>query len=85
LESTPEAPEAPIEGLALGMSDIDMGFQEAFIPSLPIQRRDRFGTASPIFMRPFTLADCFSPKGREINQYADFAVSPLSSAPDFLN
>ncbi|KDR73642.1 hypothetical protein GALMADRAFT_142105 [Galerina marginata CBS 339.88] len=85
LESTPEAPEAPIEGLSLGMSDMDMGFEEASIPPLPMQRRDRFASLSPILMRSFTLADCFSLKDDETNQYADFAVSPLSSAPDFLN
>ncbi|PPQ75437.1 hypothetical protein CVT26_015359 [Gymnopilus dilepis] len=86
LESTPEVSEAPLEGPALGMSDLDMGFDEAALPPLPFQRRDRFNALSPFLLRPFTLADCFSgSKDDEPNQYADFAVSPLSSAPEFLN
>ncbi|KAF8912101.1 hypothetical protein CPB84DRAFT_1742730 [Gymnopilus junonius] len=85
LESTPEVSEATLEGSAQGMSDLDMGFEEAAIPPLPIQRRNRFSALSPFLLRPFTLADCFSGKDDESNQYADFAVSPLSSAPGFLN
>ncbi|KAF8956120.1 hypothetical protein BDZ97DRAFT_1672117 [Flammula alnicola] len=85
LESTPEAPGAPIDGLTLGMSDMDMDFFEASLPLLPLQRRNRFGTLPPILMRSFTIADCLSLKDDHATQYADFAVSPLSSAPDFLN
>jgi hypothetical protein len=85
LESTPEAPEAPVEGLALGMSDLDMGFLEDVLPPLSLQRRNRFDMLTPILMRSFTVNDCGSLADDHTTRYADFAVSPLSSAPDFLN
>jgi len=86
LESTPEAAAAPIEGFARGMSDMDMGFLEASnLPFSSQRHSSRFGSLSPILMRPFTLGDCLSLKDDHEAQYADFAISPLCSAPDFLN
>ncbi|KIM48733.1 hypothetical protein M413DRAFT_59046 [Hebeloma cylindrosporum] len=83
LESTPEAAAAPLEGFALGMSDMDM--EASFLP-LPSQRHSsRFGSLSPMLLRPFAAGDYLSLKDDHEPQYADFAVSPLSSAPDFLN
>lgn len=87
LESTPEASDAPISashGLALYDLDI-VGFPEAFLPPLPVQRRNRFGTLAPVMTRSYTFADCLSLKDDYANQYADFTTSPLCSAPDFLN
>ena len=37
------------------------------------------------FTPGFAFADRLSMKDGRANQYADFAVSPLSSSPDFLN
>ncbi|KAF9477566.1 hypothetical protein BDN70DRAFT_896439 [Pholiota conissans] len=85
LESTPEATESSVEGLALGLSDLDMSYLEDTLPPLSVQRRNRLDMLSPILMRPFTLTDCASLVDDHTTQYADFAVSPLSSAPDFLN
>ncbi|KAF4614656.1 hypothetical protein D9613_002627 [Agrocybe pediades] len=89
VESSPEigrAP-APIEDFTSGMSDMDIGFFEAPIPLLSSQRRDRYSALSPIFRRPLTFSDCFSALASddEPTKYADFAISPLSSSPEFLN
>ena len=79
LESTPEAADVP-------NFDIDeVALADAFLPPLPIQRRSRFGTVLPVMKRSFTFGDYLSLKDDYISQYADFAISPLSSAPDFLN
>jgi hypothetical protein len=86
LESTPEAAAAPIEGFALRMSDMDMGFlEDSILPLLSQRHSSRFGSLSPILLCPFTAGDCLSLTDDHEAQYADFAVSPLSSAPDFLN
>jgi hypothetical protein len=65
------------------MYDMDMGFLEASdLPFSSQKHGSRFGSLSPILLRPFTLGDF---KGDQDARYADFAVSPLFSAPDFLN
>ncbi|KAH9484378.1 hypothetical protein JR316_0003859 [Psilocybe cubensis] len=85
LESTPEAAETPIGDLFMGMSDLDMGFTEANLLPLPLDKRNRQAALAPILMRSFALNDCLSLKDDETNKYADFAVSPLSSAISFFN
>lgn len=78
LESTPEA---AFEGLAHDVSELDMGFFEtAFLPPLATQRQHRFEMLSPIFLKSYGELNDEHPI-----TYADFAVSPLSSAPRFLN
>lgn len=77
LESTPETANAFLS------FDIEVAFEDAPLPPLPVQRRSRFNI--PVMKRSFTFADCLSLKDDYPCQYADFATSPLSSAPDFLN
>ncbi|KAF8163614.1 hypothetical protein B0H34DRAFT_795301 [Crassisporium funariophilum] len=85
LESTPEAAEIPLEGLGLRMLDMDMGFSEASLTPLPLHRRSRYSALSPVLARSFSLPAYLSMKDDRATQYADFAVSPLSSSPVFLN
>ncbi len=77
LESTPETANTSLT------FDIEVAFEDAPLPPLPVQRRSRFNI--PVMKRSFTFADCLSLKDDHPCQYADFATSPLSSAPDFLN
>jgi len=78
LESTPEAAVAPLN------FDLEVPLADAFLP-LSIQKRNRFSAVIPVMKRSFTFHDCLSLKDDQTNQYADFAISPLSSAPEFLN
>ena len=74
LEATPEAAFAR---LVHDVSALDMGFFEAaFLPPLAAQRPHRFDMLAPLFLKACD---------EHPNTYADFAVSPLSSAPRFLN
>jgi hypothetical protein len=77
LESTPETANTFLT------FDIEVAFGDAPLSPLPVQRRGRFNI--PVMKRSFTFADCLSLKDDYPCQYADFATSPLSSAPDFLN
>jgi hypothetical protein len=80
LESTPEATDTPLN------FDIDeVVLTDAFLPPLSLQRRNRFNAVMPVMKRSFTFGDYLSLKDDYTSQYADFATSPLSSAPDFLN
>ncbi|KAJ7510032.1 hypothetical protein B0H11DRAFT_2414537 [Mycena galericulata] len=83
LESTPEAPEVQAEHpfLDLGVSSIRLQGTDTEVPS-PVIGRARSGT-SPAFLsaRSHSFAD-FASRER---QYADFAMSPLSSPPIFSN
>lgn len=79
LDSTPEAADVP-------NFDIDeVALDDAFLPPLALQRRSRFTAVLPVMKRSFTFGDYLSLKDDYTSQYADFAISPLSSAPDFLN
>jgi len=82
LESTPEAAGSPLESLGLRLLDIGMGFVEAPFPAFLL---DKPGPLTPVIPRAFSFADCLSMKDGQVDQYADFALSPLSSSPDFLN
>ena len=80
LESTPEAADTPLN------FDLDeVALADAFLPPLYIQRRSRFSAVLPVMKRSFTFGDYLSLKDDHTSHYADFATSPLSSAPDFLN
>ncbi|KAF8809032.1 hypothetical protein BYT27DRAFT_7136596 [Phlegmacium glaucopus] len=83
LESSPESAGAPLEGLGLRLLDMGMGCIETPFPTF-LDKHSRAGTL-PAITRAFTFADCLSMKDGQAIQYADFAVSPLSSSPDFLN
>ncbi|PPQ87996.1 hypothetical protein CVT25_001075 [Psilocybe cyanescens] len=85
LESTPEAAVTPLEGLLLGLSDMDVGFTEASLFPLPLHKRNHHSALAPILMRPFAPKGSLSLQDDETAKYADFAVSPLSSAIGFLN
>jgi hypothetical protein len=62
-----------------------MGFTEAPFPTYLLDKPSHGGTLTPVIPRAFSFADCLFMKDGQVNQYADFAVSPLSSSPDFLN
>ncbi|CAA7270918.1 unnamed protein product [Cyclocybe aegerita] len=91
LESSPEAAEAPAaHALALGLG-LHLNFDALpTLHTLSPQRRTRYSAPTPLLRRSFTIADCGMSMSLDdhedhATQYADFAVSPLSSAPDFLN
>lgn len=77
LESTPQTPNTAFN------FNVEVALEDATLPPLPVRRRSRCNI--PIMKRSFTFADCLSLKEDYPCQYADFATSPLSSAPDFLN
>ena len=85
LESTPEAAGSPLESLGLRLLDIDMGFPETPFPTFHLGKTSHTGTLTPVIPRAFSFADCLSMEDGQVNEYADFALSPLSSSPDFLN
>ncbi|KAF5386929.1 hypothetical protein D9615_001555 [Tricholomella constricta] len=86
LDSMPEAAEpASFEGLRLSILDTDLGFQEATLPTFPVLRRGAgvgcTGTAPPLFsLRAHSFTEFVSLKSDTAGHYADFTVSPLSSA-----
>ncbi|PPQ63291.1 hypothetical protein CVT24_006816 [Panaeolus cyanescens] len=85
LESSPEPFFGSLPTDIDGLSDFEQGFAAAPLSLLPTQRRVPSRNLPTILTRSFTFADCFSLKADYPKQYADFATSPLSSAPDFLN
>ncbi|KAF9053027.1 hypothetical protein BJ165DRAFT_1523765 [Panaeolus papilionaceus] len=85
VESSPEPSLGPLPGDLSGLSDFEQGFAAAPLSLLPSQRRLPSRNLPSLLTRSFTFADCFSLKIDYPSQYADFATSPLSSAPDFLN
>ncbi|KXN91506.1 hypothetical protein AN958_00768 [Leucoagaricus sp. SymC.cos] len=82
VESSPEIPQSPLGDTP---SELDMGFFDAPIPPLPRFRRGPRRTLAPALGRSFTFADTHSLRIESPSHYANFAISPLSSAPDFLN
>lgn len=64
---------------------MDMGIPQTTLIPLPVHNRSRYGALSPIVVRPFVLMDCFLLEDDSVTKYADFAVSPLSSAPQFFD
>ncbi|GLB34646.1 hypothetical protein LshimejAT787_0202110 [Lyophyllum shimeji] len=90
LDSTPEAAElASFDGLRLSIPDVEEGFQEAAIPAFPVLLRDAgascTGATAPLFaLRAHSFTDFMSFKNDTASHYADFTVSPLSSAPPHL-
>ncbi|KAK0463930.1 uncharacterized protein EV420DRAFT_1115377 [Desarmillaria tabescens] len=87
LESTPELPETSVEGLRLDLEYLDLGAHDADLPPYPMTRRARnVGLPSYLTVRSHSFADFLSLHSDSAGQYADFAVSPLSShSPDFFN
>ncbi|KAJ6597048.1 hypothetical protein DFH09DRAFT_1071980 [Mycena vulgaris] len=81
LESTPEAPDVQAEHPYLDLGVLNFSLQDTDVPS-PVIRRTRSGTSPPLLSaRSHSFADFASHE----RQYADFAMSPLSSAPIFSN
>ncbi|PBK97074.1 hypothetical protein ARMGADRAFT_1010582 [Armillaria gallica] len=87
LESTPELPETSVEGLRLDLEYLDLGAHDADLPPYPMTRRARNASLpSYLTVRSHSFADFLSLHSDSAGQYADFAVSPLSSySPNFLN
>jgi hypothetical protein len=82
VESSPGIPENLLEDVPL---DLDMGFFDSPLPPLPRFRRGPRRVLAASLVRAFTFADTRSLRVESHSHYADFAISPLSSAPDFLN
>lgn len=82
VESSPELAEHLSDDVH---SELDIGFFDSPLPPLPRLRRVPRRTLAPSLARSFTFADTHSLRVEASNHYADFAISPLSSAPDFLN
>ncbi|KAJ7087883.1 hypothetical protein C8R44DRAFT_893118 [Mycena epipterygia] len=81
LESTPEAPDVQAEHPHLDLGVLSFGLQDIDVPS-PTLRRARSGTSPPFLSgRSHSFTDFASSE----RQYADFAMSPLSSHPIFSN
>ncbi|KAK0210956.1 hypothetical protein DFS33DRAFT_1378930 [Desarmillaria ectypa] len=87
LESTPELPETSVEGLRLDLEYLDLGAHDADLPPYPMSRRARNAVLpSYLTVRSHSFADFLSLHSDSAGQYADFAVSPLSShSPNFFN
>ncbi|KAJ7174002.1 hypothetical protein C8R43DRAFT_633815 [Mycena crocata] len=78
LESTPEAPGVQAEHPYLDLGVMSFRLQDIDVPL----RRTRSGTSPPLLaIRSHSFADFASHE----RQYADFAMSPLSSHPIFSN
>ncbi|RDB22262.1 hypothetical protein Hypma_010590 [Hypsizygus marmoreus] len=87
LESTPEAAEPAFHGLRLAMFGLDSDFPEATLPAFPVLRRGPgcTGVTPPLFsLRAHSFMDVVSFKNDTASHYADFTVSPLSSASPHL-
>ncbi|KAF5358487.1 hypothetical protein D9756_001341 [Leucocoprinus leucothites] len=82
VESSPEPAENTLGDVP---SELDMGFFDSPLPPLSRFRRVPRRTLAPSLARSFTFADTHSLRVESPSHYADFAISPLSSAPDFLN
>ncbi|KAJ6630607.1 hypothetical protein B0H10DRAFT_2207676 [Mycena sp. CBHHK59/15] len=79
LESTPEAPGVQAELPHLDLAALNFGLPESDVPVIGHARN---GTPpSPLSIRSHSFADFASHE----RQYADFAISPLSSPPIFSN
>ncbi|KAJ7709741.1 hypothetical protein B0H17DRAFT_235688 [Mycena rosella] len=81
LESTPETADVQAEHPYLDLGALNFGMQDTDVPS-PAVRRARSGTSPPLLS---TRSHSFADFASHERQYADFAVSPLSSAPIFSN
>ncbi|KAF9469348.1 hypothetical protein BDZ94DRAFT_1244258 [Collybia nuda] len=82
LESTPEAEEPSFGGLRLNISDADLGFFDAPpTPTLANRKRGCRAVSAPFLS---LRAHSFSDKLSTPSPYADFTVSPLSSASPLL-
>ncbi|EKM82467.1 hypothetical protein AGABI1DRAFT_111083 [Agaricus bisporus var. burnettii JB137-S8] len=80
VESSPEQlPENLFDDV---LSELDMGFLDSPLP--PLKRVPRSACPRSL-VRSFTFADTHSLRVESPSHYADFTISPLSSAPDFLN
>ncbi|KAJ7046968.1 hypothetical protein C8F04DRAFT_937959 [Mycena alexandri] len=82
LESTPEVSDVQAEHPHLDLGALNFGRQDTDVP-LPVMTRARSGTLPPppLHLRAHSFADFASYE----RQYADFAMSPLSSPPIFSN
>jgi len=82
LESTPEAAALSFDGLRLSFSDVDLGFPEA---TNPARKRGCAGATWPFFtVRTHSFADFMSFQDDEVDRFADFSISPLSSPAPLL-
>jgi hypothetical protein len=82
LESTPEVSHIQAEHPHLDLGALNFGLQDTDVSSPPVVRRARSGTSPPLLsLRAHSFADFASHE----RQYADFAMSPLSSHPVFSN
>lgn len=59
------------------LSPLDMGFFDSPLSPLP--------PCTPALARSLSFVDTYSLRAKKPSHYADFAISPLSSALDFLN
>ncbi len=82
VESSPEFEENLLGGVP---SDWDTDFFDSPLPPLPGVRRLPSRMLAASLVRSFTFADTHSLRIDAPRHYANFAISPLSSAPDFLN
>lgn len=81
LESTPEASNVQAEQPFLDLGALNFGLQDTPVPA-PVIARVRSSTLPPLLtVRAHSFADFASHE----RQYADFALSPLSSHPVFSN
>jgi len=81
LESTPEVSNVQAEHPHLDLGVLSFSLQDTDVPS-PVITRVRSGSFPPLLsVRAHSFADFASHE----RQYADFAMSPLSSHPVFSN
>ncbi|KAG5644218.1 hypothetical protein DXG03_008813 [Asterophora parasitica] len=87
LESTPQAAEpALFEELRLSLPGTDYVFPDATLPVFPVQQRGADVGSALFSLHAHTFNDFASLNNDTAGQYADFTVSPLSSAsPHFCN
>ncbi|KAJ6497011.1 hypothetical protein C8R47DRAFT_327605 [Mycena vitilis] len=82
LESTPEMPNVQAEHPHLDLGALSFGLQDTTDVPSPVATRTRSGASPPLLsVRAHSFADFASHE----RQYADFAMSPLSSHPVFSN
>lgn len=82
LESTPETSDVQAEYPYLDLAVLTFSVHDTDAPSPVIARRARSGTLPPLLT---TRAHSFADFASYERQYADFAMSPLSSHPVFSN
>lgn len=82
VESSPEFGESLLEDVP---SEWDIDFFDSPLPPLPQVRRLPRRVLAASLVRSFTFADTRSLRVEAPRHYANFAISPLSSAPDFLD